>query len=328
MLSLNYINNIKDAELKKLLLEFYSIHPTDIDVNFYRGLLNNTDNTSMIMKYKLADLLKKRLINDKLKEAFNIDDKYKYKKKIDISDNLIITKINDDYYDIFKSLTESNSIYRGYDVLVDFIRRQGVNLPKDDLEKINEFLLWQNNVPYYDRSKSLYLPMNDERKKLKGLLDTERSLIIPSKEFMDIRNKCLGNVGEYFVDDFLNILDRKTRFVSKDIGDGTGYDHHYMLDLAEMLVESKSTTKEDNDNDSFTLTHNEYIIMLDCLGLDHRTYTVARAFIDPETINARKIHILRAETNTMFVPLNYEKNCTYEYSHDDDRGKVFVKKIK
>lgn len=323
MLSFQQILNVKDDEFRSLLLDFYRIYPTDIDTE----LFNSNNDIGKDMRYKLALLLKKRIFNDKLMNAFNIDDKYKYKKKIEISDNLILTKSEDDYYYIFRQLVDGIAIFRDYDVLMDFIKNQKVEFSKEDFDKINSFILSESNKPYFDRRKSKYYPFIEERKRLKTLLDMGDSLYLISQDFTDLRNKTLGNVGEYFVDDFLNLKDRNPRFISKDIGDGPGYDHHYMLDNMEMLVETKTTTKDDDD-DYFILTNNEYNIMLDCLDLDYRTYTVARAFIDKETINCRKIHMLRADTDKILSPLNYDMNCNYEYDHDEEYGKVFKKKIK
>ena len=343
MIKYQEILNLKDKELKKLLLNFYVIHPTDIDDEFYAKLYESTDEMAIKMKQKLALLLEKRIANEGLIDTFKINDDFKYTKKIAISDNLLFTTGKDDYYDIYKKITGEFSMFREYEVFIDFIRKQGIEFPIEIESLIHDFLSIDSNSPYYDRKKSKYLPFIEERQNLRNLLLTEKKTMDYSKEFMDLRNKTLGNVGEYYVDDYLNnILNRNARFVSKDIGDGTGYDHHYMLNRkrtennekisceSEMLVEDKSTVKENNGNDYFLITNNEYKVMLDSININHRTYTVARAFINPRTITCSDIILLRAIDDKLLAPINTYNNdeFNYIYDHEEEKGKIFRKKIK
>lgn len=328
MLSIQNIMKIKDDELKHLLLTFYSLHPTDINDDFYKNLYNSTDDEAIKMRLDLARLLKNKIINNKLMEAIQINDDYKYLKKIEVSDNLLLTK-NKYYMDIYKQITGDYPVFDGYDILINFIRDPGLSFPLEMDEFIDDFTKADENKPYYDRKKSIYLPFLEERQNLRDLLYIEKETNDYTQDTLDKRNKALGNVGEYFVEDYLNnIVGRNTRFIAKEIGDGTGYDHHYILDNREMLIESKATVKEDCIGDCFSITNNEYNVMLDSIDVEHRTYTVARAFIDPETINCKKILLLRPKNEKELQLINYDKDYIYQFDHEDEKGKIFIKRQK
>jgi len=116
------------------------------------------------------------------------------------------------------------------------------------------------------------------------------------------------------------------RHIAKEIGDSTGFDHHYMLEEYELLVESKATLKDDAIDDYFTLTSNEYKVMLDTLNQNLSIYNVARVFVDSNTIFYKKIHMLRAQDDKTFKLLNNEENCNYVLTAEDDKGEKYLQR--
>ena len=322
MLRFEQILDIKDDELRLLLLTFYGTNPNGI----------KDDQYSKDMLVRLSILLKDRIMNKGLQEAISNHNDHKFLKKIEISNNLILTRASDDYFNIYQSITGDSLAFLStnrYNDLITFIRSNGIDFPQDIEKSIADFISLDENNPYYNRKKSKYLSCADERKRFRDILHTEKILTLPTDELTKIKNKTLGNIGEYFTQDFLKMIYDYPRHIAKEIGDGTGFDHHYMLEEYELLVESKATLKDDAIDDYFTLTSNEYKVMLDTLNQNLSRYNVARVFVDPNTVFYKKIHMLRAQDDKTFKLLNNEENCNYLLTAEDDKGgKVFTKKIK
>ena len=99
---------------------------------------------------------------------------------------------------------------------------------------------------------------------------------------IDYQNKRLGNIGEIYVYENLIKNSIESIFVSRDCGDGFGYDIHTLYNdnntIKEGLIEVKATSNENKD--FFALTDEEYNTMIDTLNNDKVKYFVCLCYVD------------------------------------------------
>ena len=99
-------------------------------------------------------------------------------------------------------------------------------------------------------------------------------------------NKLLGNVGEYFFTAKYRD-EQNLRFVSRDIGNGAGYDIYFRRDSIERLIEVKTTTyyKLTDPADNFYISRNEYNRMLQVFKGNYQAkYFISRVFYNSSIV--------------------------------------------
>ncbi len=347
MSTIEAINSIKDKDFKDLLLYFNNIHNLD-DKDFYKIMPDSFSKAEETIKHELASFLYRKLVNDKLRNAFMLSDNLKYKKQFEIIKNLLFKNDEDDYYGFFKSIIWTESQPSKYDELIWFIKSQGI-IFSDELDtKISNFVNSDENRHAIYSPRSTYLSFEDEKDKLRNILLYEKGIIpIPvdyirfkeeyiktnpkecegaNEEFFISKYKALaiGHVGEYIVDERLKKNLLFPSFISKDIGDGFGYDsHHFNRKTNEEIVEVKSCLI--NSKDSFKLTQNEYRVLKDCMNLERSDYRIYRTYIDDRNLSLDNIVELIAEDENTLVPRNSNVNYKFVYTDDQDTSKVFTK---
>ena len=136
----------------------------------------------------------------------------------------------------------------------------------------------------------------------------------------DYINKKIGNLGEYYVYNYLTNYDYSV-FVSKDLKNGFGYDLYYLDNGIETLVEVKATTKKlGNINENFILSNSELKVMKDCLTKDNAKYIIARVKLTDD-YKLNKIILLDSNDGITFNSSNTEGYC-YRFSELSKQGEA------
>lgn len=353
MMTINELEMIQDEELKALLIKFNYLHRLD-DKNFYKISPDDNSYVAQIIRNDLAIFIYKRLVNQKFLYAISIPNHLKYLKKKELSDSLLLDNCNLDYWKI-NDIAWMPSGSCPTESLVDFISSQNIYKDINLLNIIKSFVTDSSNKHIIRPSKSIYLPLAEEKRRLKEVLiykdngykvapkelndyiNTEyrslgaRCIQLSTdddvrnwalKEINNYQNKRIGNIGEYF---FQMILEGQGLFpyhVSKECGDGFGYDHLCPYMEYEDLYETKSTLSN-SESDVITISENEYNTMLDCLGLERSNYYISRMFIDRETLRQSNSLLLKPFDDKLLVP--YYDGPIYKYDHDQGCSKVFIK---
>ena len=117
-------------------------------------------------------------------------------------------------------------------------------------------------------------------------------------------------------------------FTSRDLGDGFGYDMYYQYpnnnQIIENLVEVKTTTNT-SGNDYFTLSPNEYNILLQTINEHTVDYYICRVFFNPDKMDFNYC-FLKLENNLLISTTYNNDGIAYEVSQNDNL--CFVRKQK
>lgn len=345
------INKIKDEEFKNLLLEF-NRRVNFLNRKFSKISFDDTTDDGLFIKYELAKFLLKKIETDELVNAFNISDKTKYKKQMEIVKNLISYTKDRDYFDSFSSLIWTPESDNYFDSVLKFLKSQNITFRDNLDDKINNFLRNDLNWKAHNYGKSKYYSEDEEIYKLRCTLANELGLVNMPDDFQEFIDDCqlenprecfgkdtiffrnkykykrLGNIGEHFVYDWLENLKTNPIWVARDLGDGFGYDE-YCADTRERIVESKATFRDrDSENDEFKLSEDEHAVMCDCIDTPDREYYLFRTYIDSSNIsydNRKGLVLIPRDENTL-VSTYKDFPCTYNFDRVEDGKKVFVKK--
>lgn len=355
MLTIEDLERVQDQELKDLLVKFNQLHRLD-DNEFYKIVPDNNTYIAQIIRNDLAIYIYKKLVNPELLYALNIPDNLKYTKKKEISNSILLERCNIDYW-LINGILWMPSGYCTTESLVEFIMQQNIDVDRNILTSIKNFVTDKSNSYIIKPSKSIYLPLEEEIRRLKDVIfykatgymnapkelndyvNSEYQLLgarcIQLDKEEDIKrwafqtinsyqNKRIGNIGEYYHQRTLENANLHPQHISKNNGDGFGYDHLCSFPWYEDLTETKATLS-DGVNDSIKITENEYNTMIDTLGLNYSNYYISRVFINPTDFSFKRNALLVPKDDKTLVPF-YDTGYTYEYDHDDNNGKVFIKK--
>ena len=353
MITIKELEMIQDEELKNLLIKFNYLHRLD-DKDFYKISPDDNSYVAQIIRNDLAKFIYKRLVNQKFLYAINTPSHLKYLKKKELSDSLSLDNCNLDYW-MINGISWMPSGYCPTESLVEFISNQNIDKDINLLNIIKDFVTDPSNKHIIRPNRGIYLPLEEEKRILKEVLLYKdngyknapkelnnyikvgyesldaRCIQLGTEEDVknwalneidDYQNKRIGNIGEYY---FQMILEGQGLFphhVSKDSGDGFGYDHLCTYNEYEDLYETKSTLSN-GESDSIIISENEYNTMLDCLGLDCSNYYISRMFIDRQSLRQTNSLLLRPNDDKTLV--SYDDGPIYKYDHDKGYSKVFIK---
>lgn len=311
---------------------------------YFNDYPNNT--TVIKLKRYLAECYYSFFDNDNLNNAFNISDDYYYQKKQEIFRCLPFNLNNKDYPQFFYRILNYTSDKYGtinnkfYPTLFEFFKKQNITMKNIYLE--NDIMNFINNnkiimyatKDYYGYGKTIneeeywYNVFLDKLYKKKIVPNNNQSYEDALKEY---ENKLIGNIGEFYIN---NILNNKLvnpylsniDFVSKELGNGFGYDIYFQYInrdfIKEYLIEVKTTFSKNMNNDSFNLTENEFNIMNEAMNID-KEYRVYRVYKDNNSYNHHKLIF---DMKDSFKDVD-NKNIIYKLDHiDDNNNKVFTRK--
>ena len=346
MFTIKEYEKIKTKEIKEFLIELNKILDGRV--------LNNKTNDKLIpseldikyikARFKLAEFINKKFFNDELIKSLNMNNDLSYYKQFNISKNLLF-KSNSEYRTCFERIIwTKDGIYDPYLQYIDFIEELKYNINNDIKNGLINFINDDKNKYILYSYPEPYLSLNEEINNLyqceygekpnqykefkKGFYYVDENEILEQ-----YKNKKKGNIGEILSFETLNKFRINTYFISKLLGDGYGYDIHTHNYTKEGLIESKTTHNDINDNnDYFTLSNNEYNVMLDTLEKENVNYYIYRVFI--KLNKDYKINdFINYHTILPLYPINEkllksDNGIEYEYNHDYNGNKVFYKKIK
>lgn len=287
-----------------------------IDNDKFTKLYLSDNELSNRIIYEVANYLYPRFYNEELFNSLNMSDEYKYKKIIDISNNLLFVK-NSNYYNVLNNLIHSSLYYYSknkYDACINFFKNLGYSSYFSD--QVLNFTLNNENIYAIERKKSKYLTHNEEYNCLKSIVNNKITndyinfLKIPGTtnqyypDTNDMRdlyiNKKTGNVGEYLTSEYLKSKNRNFLFASKDVCDGLGFD--FIVDgdwgFKEILLEAKASLTPNNPN--FYITDNEYEVMLRNINSRNTLYLVAKLFVSLDPNQVSTIDVLEPLNETTF----------------------------
>ena len=348
-----------DLELTQLIRKEYNIlveNENSIEKkNFDNEVLlaiqkyfNDYPNNTTVIKLKryLAECYYSFFDNDNLNNAFNISDDYYYQKKQEIFRCLPFNLNNKDYPQFFYRILNYTSDKYGtinnkfYPTLFEFFKEQNISMKNIFLE--NDIINFINNnkiimyatKDYYGYGKTIneeeywYNVFLDRLYKKKIVPDFDQSYEDALREY---ENKLIGNIGEFYINNLLNnkLVNpylSNIDFVSKELGNGFGYDIYFQYInrdfIKEYLIEVKTTFSKNMNNDSFNLTENEFNIMNEAMNRD-KEYRVYRVYKDNNSYNHHKLIFDKKDS---FIDIdNNDIIYTFDYI-DDKNNKVFTRK--
>ena len=348
-----------DLELTQLIRKEYNIlveNENSIEKkNFDNEVLlaiqkyfNDYPNNTTVIKLKryLAECYYSFFDNDNLNNAFNISDDYYYQKKQEIFRCLPFNLNNKDYPQFFYRILNYTSDKYGtinnkfYPTLFEFFKEQNISMKNIFLE--NDIINFINNnkiimyatKDYYGYGKTIneeeywYNVFLDRLYKKKIVPDFDQSYEDALREY---ENKLIGNIGEFYINNLLNnkLVNpylSNIDFVSKELGNGFGYDIYFQYInrdfIKEYLIEVKTTFSKNMNNDSFNLTENEFNIMNEAMNRD-KEYRVYRVYKDNNSYNHHKLIFDKKDS---FIDIdNNDIIYTFDYI-DDKNNKVFIRK--
>lgn len=212
--------------------------------------------------------------------------------------------------------------YNFLDNNLAIIRGEKESYPETLEEAYDQYLQAFNNV--FDLKYKQY----------KDNLDPKEKYILNEDEIrLKYQNKTLGNLGEmYFFDKVKN--QTKAKFISKDYGNGYGYDIYYQSfednRLIENLIEVKTTTM-DRHSEIIFLTENEHTVMN---RIDNWSsfYYICRVFVDNLKRGSYNYSMLKYIGNDAFLDVvsgrKYYLSNTYKGNYIIDLAEENVKSYK
>ena len=194
MMTINEIEMIQDEELKALLIKFNYLHRLD-DKNFYKISPDDNSYVAQIIRNDLAIFIYKRLVNQKFLYAISIPNHLKYLKKKELSDSLLLDNCNLDYWKI-NDIAWMPSGSCPTESLVDFISSQNIYKDINLLNIIKSFVTDSSNKHIIRPSKSIYLPLAEEKRRLKEvLIYKDNGYKVAPKELNDYINTEYRSLG-------------------------------------------------------------------------------------------------------------------------------------
>ncbi len=133
-------------------------------------------------------------------------------------------------------------------------------------------------------------------------------------------NKRIGNIGELYTYEFIKDKNRNC-LVAREAKNGFGYDLYYLDErLGETLIEVK-TTLRDTEEDSFSLSENEYRVMQQCENNPLANYIVCRIKLD-NSFNLISYTFLIMVDSTTFI----DATSGIQYRRDPNDKRITFKK--
>ena len=335
-------NHICGKEVKEVYKVFRNVMNYMID--------NPEDQITKNIKNWLLTNMQEEFLNPNLVSALNIPDEQKYLKQVTVFKELPFMLHRNEFISYFNDLIVKPSDYFGthqrfYRGCRWFFNEMGNNpVPDSTFESLDNY--YDNNITVYRGGFNHYDSYETELKRLRDI----NNRIIPDdweKESFSIeydmrRNgetydifdiissykaKKIGIIGEY--DAAKTTIPKGGIFVAKDYGNGFGYDYFYLLKTNlgdyENLYEVKSTLNNDGD-DYFSMSDNEYNVLMDTLNRPNTEYRIVRVFVDLN-LNERFYTKLLKFENGKFISTNNDDNKVVEYNIDpDSKGHVFRRK--
>lgn len=305
------------------------------------------DNISKYIKNWLLYNIQDEFLKPGLKEAFDMSDDLKYTKIATIFQNLPCLTNNFEYQHYFYYILTNPSEYFGsYKNFIEgcknFFDTMNNNMVSNELfAKIRRYILdnktifkagWKNYGTYKEEYDNLEMISNNvEPKEFKDLKPYIESRLRTSQEYYSYddmvqfyKNEKVGKLGEIYSYEELHKANPNTTFISKECGDGFGYDILFKTESIEYLVEVKSCLT--TSKDYFELTPNENDTLLDTLNRDRTIYVVDRVYIDLANNKiSRKALNYNKDTNTFYC---YEDNGDIlEYTRNKDNPLRFDRKV-
>lgn len=328
----------------EIILKMYNNEITDLDRNTINKCLNIKSflksNPNHELSKKINELLKmyyiKKINNEDLIKAFEIDDKYAYKRQIEVFKNIpLLDKANILFFNntVIYPSEYYGSIPNYYKGLFWFIESNNGKISPKLKANINNYL--KNNKNLFIYTKNSYSTLKEEKQyhynaqrniltdnfnnfynRSKGIAILENRYIDYNQIYFNYLNSKIGNIGELEYFEYLKLLPN-TYHVAKDYGDGFGYDI-YSYDEKnekEQLIEVKTTTNPDKE--LFSLNDNEYKTMVDSLDNPNAEYYVCLMHID--TLNNYKItyQLLKAVDEYTLKSADDEIEYIIDYNFDN-----------
>lgn len=288
-------------KMKKLKIHIYD-YP---DNNFVKDFI-----TELMRRYIAL------FFNQELIDAFLI--KEPFYRQIQICKNLPFNK-HRDYCQFLFNLLELESypnFYLGFKEALNHYRPELLEHPH--IKQVYEFIeqnpiLEKGSADKYrslEEEQNLYwkAARGDYFEELQDFSD-QKQVMGQDKVRQHFMHKRIGNIGELHIFHLINGR-FQTILVARDEKNGFGYDIYYRDDNnCENLVEVKTTTKINNEEDSFEMSENEYGIMKQCVDNPQANYIVCRVKLDNK-LNPISFTLLIMIDNTTMIDI---ANRTTQY---------------
>lgn len=246
-----------------------------------------------------------------LVEAFNMDESIHYYKELQIAKNLPYTAFPwySDY--LHKVLNIPSDVYgKLYRILAYVIKTYAPNIAKDPhIQSVLDFI--EQNPKIIRGGQDIYYSLEREKElyelSLRGIRTKELEDFENMEQLMDgldaFINKRKGNIGELYAFGLINAF---KILVAKDVKNGFGYDIYYYdaINHIENLVEVKTSTMS-GDDDYFSMSENEYRIMLECANNPRANYVIYRVRLD-STLTPSCTTLAMKDSSTLIDPINPE----------------------
>ena len=334
----SYINNNFFIPINEQQIDYYSFseyiknHPTDMEVIHF--------------KHEFARYLMDCFNKSNFIYSLHYNDQIKYGKYLEMYKNFPINN-EDMCVQYYRAIFDySTKLYDVVSKMISFCKEQGVSIFNDyQIDIINKYLSdnealnWNTKDEYdsYDDGAFYYYSslnnnFYDDFYSFKDSKMIDANIYgrdLSNYDFIsNYQYKKLGNMGEWVCyNQIRNNIN--SQFVSKDLGNGFGYDlyHNYINNgyLGESLYEVKSTANVSRD-DVFSLSRNEYQKMLDCLKLPLSDYFVYRVIFDNINRCYYPYYLRYNNSNDTFYLNNDINNVMYEADHDNNYGSILYKR--
>lgn len=316
----------------------------DTEIYFTQNyMISNPNNEEVInFKFFLIEHFNKEINIEQIINAYNISDKFVHLKNqrvldsIPFRNNLYLNSYLNklfDTKDVFNSYLDYSNTNLYYSIFGDFencLINEEINIFLNDFIDNNKFAYRGTKSEYKDLDYELYLYKDLSSKELFEYITEQRkqtTKLSQDQLYTAFRNKRIGNAGEIYI--YNQIKNNKEAiFTSRDIGDGLGYDIYYQTlennIEYENLGEVKTTCYNEED-DSFTISDNEYKVMINTIDENNVNYYVYRVFYD--SVNNSFNHItLKLSNKTSLVSI--DNDIIYELDETYDKAKLFKRKQK
>ncbi len=156
---------------------------------------------------------------------------------------------------------------------------------------------------YYKASKGYYFQELQDFANSIGVMGQDEA----RSGFM---HKRIGNIGELYTFSLISNQPYKL-LAARDIKNGLGYDIYYRdINNHENLVEVKTTTRMDSDEDSFEISENEYGTMKQCFDNPQTNYIICRVTLNRQ-LNPSSYTLLVMLNNTTLIDIS-NRNRQYK----------------
>ena len=318
----------------KFVQNYIFEHPNDHDV--------------LVITNYLIERYKDILLNNNFINALKLNDDLRYLKRQEIQKNLPFLHTNNYYINyLFKTFVIPNKYYgtltNFYNGLFYFLKEHNsCPLNDEQIKYIITFL--ENNKTILNINTNHYDSLNDEIIRYKNIclnrLTDDFSTFEQDKKALaavynhyyegnimeDYKNKKLGIIGELYTFENLKQF-MNSCFISRDLGDGFGYDIYFQNiqnnTIYENLIEVKTTTNI-NGNDYFSLSENEYNTIIQSQKYGNVNYYIGRIFADILNDNF-SCNFLKLENNCF---KSLDTSLEYEYINNQNNCYYFSNKQK